>query len=216
MPLKKRDCPLEIELIPIGDGWTHIYLTAGGERLFFISEYNQFSYLAKALYFFSPKQNDHDQAYDIIEEKVIKVYLDSEKSIVDMEVPYRTEFSWDEGGCDSSLWLLEQEPNYESDFTVKLHIEIQREEYHKEYDFEFLYKDLCYAVAKAYTKGLKEYGFFGYRFSTYYEDVNVNHLLYLKAVALDCPEIRELSTHPSGNGEVTNFNDELELLLFDM
>jgi hypothetical protein len=35
MLFQKRNCPLEIELIPRGAGWTHVYLTTGGERLFF-------------------------------------------------------------------------------------------------------------------------------------------------------------------------------------
>ena len=39
LQLKKRDCPLEIELIPAGAGWTHVYLTTGGERLFFVIVY---------------------------------------------------------------------------------------------------------------------------------------------------------------------------------
>jgi hypothetical protein len=131
------------------------------------------------------------------------------------DISYRAEFTWNEEGS-YSRWLLERKPDLNHDFTVKLCIEIQRGEDSKDYNFKFFYEDLCYAVAKAYTTVLKRYGFFGYRFSTYYEDININHLLYLKSVALNCLKIREWSNHPSGHGEVTNFEDELEPLLFDM
>ena len=228
--LQKHDCPLEIELVPKGAGWTHVNLATRGEQLFFIISNvlgHQFSTLVRALYFFSPKQNDYDNADDIIESKVGAFDIDS-GVVVDIfeaelhpvpgvykNIPHKAKFTWDEEGSYST-WLLEREPNENIDFVVKLHIEIRRGGDCKEYSFNFLYKDLCYAVAKAYTKALKEYGFYGYHFSTYHENIDVNHLLYLKAVALDCLEVKEWSTHPSGNGEVTKLEDELDLLLFEM
>ena len=73
MEFQKRNCPLEIELVPKGAGWTHLYLTVGGKRTsFLISNVmgNQFSDLVRALYFITPKQGDMDNADDIIESKV--------------------------------------------------------------------------------------------------------------------------------------------------
>ena len=230
MMFQKRDCPLKIELVPQGAGWTHVYLITGGERLFFVISNvlgHQFSTLVRALYFFSPKQNDPDNADDIIESKVGAYDMESGEVTeifeagshpvpgVYKDIPHRAEFIWDEEGS-YSRWLLEREPNDNHDFAVKIHIEIQRGEDHKEHNFEFLYKDLCYAVAKAYTTAMKDYGFCGYHFSTYHENINVNHLLYLKSVALDYHKIRKLINHPSGHGEATKFEDELKLLLFDM
>ena len=218
MLLTKRDCPLKIELIPKGAGWTHVNLTVGDERLFFVISNvfgDQFSDFARALCLFTPEEDEY--GYDkIIEYEDGTFEVDGEIREYSF-IPFRAKFTWDEEPS-YSRWVIEREPNLDSDFTVKLHIEIHREEDYKEYNFEFLYKDICYAVAKAYTTALKEYGFFGYHFSTYTEYINVNHLLFLKAVALNCLELvkKRWDSHPSGHGEVTNFNDELELLLFDM
>ena len=219
--LKKRDCPLEIELI-LHAGWTDVYLTVGGEQLFFgISNptslgYEKFSVLAKVLYFLSPDQDDYCYPGDLIE-YVDGTFEEDGKHRDFIFIPFRTRFTWYEGRVNYSHWFLERKPDISSDFTVKLRIDIEREDENlKEYNFEFLYKDLCYAVAKAYTKALKKHGFAGYRSSTFCDDIDVNHLLYLKAVALDCLEIRKRSKHPSGHWEVTKLEDELELLLFDM
>jgi hypothetical protein len=224
MTLQKRDCPLGIELIPCGSGWTHVYLTIGDERLFFVVSNvlgDQFSNLVEALYFFNPSQYDHDDIGRNIECKdgTFEVLVDDGNgpeliSRDYADIPYRAKFYWDEEGSLIN-WVLEREPNLAEDFPIKVHIEISRAE-RKEYDFDLKYKDLCYAVAKACTKVLKEYGFWGYHYSTYHEDINIRQLLYIKAVALDYPAIRALSPHPSGYGEVSKLEDELYLLLFDM
>ena len=68
------------------------------------------------------------------------------------------------------------------------------------------------------TEVLKEYGFYGYRYSTEYDNINLNHLIFIKAYALDCLEVRDfknvIDKHTS-TGK-TDFNKEMELLLFDM
>jgi hypothetical protein len=228
MNLQKRDCPLEIELIPQGAGWTYLYLTTGGERLFFkISNVmeDQFSDLVRILYFFTPKQDEpgfgnddidyQPHAYDIKTGKVTAFLDDESPRGVCIDIPCRAQFTWDEEPS-FSRWVLEREPDDNPDFVVKVHIEHHRHDGLHEYDFQFHYKDLCYAVAKAYTKVLREFGFWGYHVSTYHESICVHHLLFLKAVALDCLEIRNWTPHPSGHGEVTRIEDELELLMFDM
>jgi len=99
---------------------------------------------------------------------------------------------------------------------LKLHIEHHRDEI-KIYNYYVLYKDFCYAVAKACTEMLKEYGFFGYHHSIYCHDINMRHLLLLKSIALDNFEARELTYYnEKGHGETTDLHKELELLLFDM
>jgi hypothetical protein len=230
MKLKKRNCPLSFDLIPRGAGWTHVYLNIGKERILFIITNimgHQFSDLARALYFLAPKQRDSDRAEDIIDSKI--GILDNEgRKVVKIrddlndfpnnrsfrEIPYRAKFSWDEEGSFST-WVLEREPTDDKEFSVKLHIEIHRNEI-KIYDYEIRYNELCYAVAKAYTTALKEYGFWGYHHSTYYEEINITQLLYLKAVALNCLEIRNLQDHCSTHGETSSLQKEIELLLFDM
>jgi hypothetical protein len=183
MQLQKRDCPLEIELIPRGAGWTYVCLTTGGERIDFVISNvmgGQFSDLVRILYFFSPGQYDSDSpnwfiecadgdfTLDEVPPKVAAEFRAHNKTTVHyVDIPHRAEFQWDEEP-GFSHWILERVPNLHEDFNVKLHIKIQRcgqhdgvydLEFEKEYDFEFRYKDLCYAVAKAYTKVLKEFGF---------------------------------------------------------
>ena len=86
----------------------------------------------------------------------------------------------------------------------------------KNYTYKVRYKDFCYAVAKTCTEVLKSHGIYGYHHSTYEDDLNLQHLLFIKAVALDCLEIRTLTDNGDGFGESTSFEKELELLLFDM
>jgi hypothetical protein len=148
---------------------------------------DQFSDLVEVLHFFTPEQHDHDFAGKSVEckdgtfEELVNTGNGPELVSRDyIDIPHRAKFYWnEEGGLID--WVLEREPNLARDFAVKVHIEIRRDVY-KEYDFEFPYKELCYAVAKA----LKEHGFWGYHYSTYHEDINIRQLLYLKAVALDC------------------------------
>jgi hypothetical protein len=241
MKLQKRDCPLEIELVPRGAGWTYVYLITGGERLFFIISNTmmreQFSDFVRILYFFTPAQYDLDLPNRFVDcvdgdfsldevpcEVAVEFRAANRTAVHYIDIPHKAEFTWDEEP-GYSHWSLERVPNLDEDFNVKLHIEIQRHEqrdgvydsgFEKEYDFEFRYKDLCYAVAKAYTKVLRVFGFWGYHVSTYHESVCVHHLLYLKAVALDCLEVRKWTPHPSGDGEITKIEDEIELLMFDM
>ena len=86
-------------------------------------------------------------------------------------------------------------------------------------------RDLCYAIARGYTEALKKYGFQGYLRSTgmqYIGDTfEMEELLFVKAYALNAMEARELKTaweHPRGwmGAQASSFEQELELLLFDM
>ena len=85
------------------------------------------------------------------------------------------------------------------------------------YHYEVPYRDLCYAVAKACTEMLKEYGFYGYHHSTYVQDMNVRYLLFIKSIALDNFEARQLTYYKEkDHGETSDFIKEMDLLLFDM
>ena len=87
-------------------------------------------------------------------------------------------------------------------------------------------RDLCYAAAKAYTKAIKKYGFYGYYSSTCDEfsintSVLMERFLFVKAYALNALEVRALSKawhNPHSWRKVykTDFEKEIELLLFDM
>ena len=87
----------------------------------------------------------------------------------------------------------------------------------KHYEYELRYEDVCYAVADACTKALKKHGFWGFHHSCYVPDMNVRYLLFLKSIGLGNMEARELTFYDEkGMGETSDFNKEMELLLFDM
>lgn len=121
---------------------------------------------------------------------------------------------WDEEGSFSQ-WIFTREPTENEDFELQIDICIQRNE-EKRYTYKVRYRDFCYAVAKTCTEVLKSHGIYGYHCSTYEDDINFRQLLFIKAVALDCLDIRELNDMGEGLGESTPFDKELELILFDM
>ena len=88
-------------------------------------------------------------------------------------------------------------------------------------------RDLCYAVAKAYTDAIKKYGFFGYYSSTggncngFGDVIDIHMILFIKAYALGAMEVRALTIawedrENCDHAESSPFDKEIELLLFDM
>ena len=84
---------------------------------------------------------------------------------------------------------------------------------------------LCYAAARAYTRALKKYGFYGYYRSTCANEdgdiIPMHEFLFLKAYALNKMDVRKLTTVWNGgkswhHAEGTPFENELGLLLIDM
>ena len=73
------------------------------------------------------------------------------------------------------------------------------------------------SISKMDTETLKEFGFYGYRYSTESEPIKIHQLLFLKAYALGNMEARELiMVDKDFDCRKSDFNKELELLLFDM
>lgn len=231
--LHKRSCDIKMRLVPCGSGWTDVYFDICGDSHYFIISNvmgNQFSDFLRILYHLHPNHGDPANADDIMEYKyglctkdetgyhVVKVLdqlQDEEPSSTYQDIPWKAQFTWDEERARSN-WTLERIPNQSEEFMLKVHIVHERSEV-KIYDYEIPYKDLCYAVAKACTDMLKEYGFYGYHYSTFTEDINIRHLLFLKSVALDNYDARKLTYYQEkGHGETTSLEKELELLLFDM
>lgn len=233
LKLIKRNCEIKMRLVPYGAGWTDVYLDIGGDSLYFvISDVlgNQFDDLLRILYHLYPDNNDPENADDIIDSKygicketedgykivsILDDIHDIDPPFVEQDIPWKANFTWDEEGACSN-WTIERDPTQNTDFMLKIHIEHCRTET-KVYDYEVPYRGFCYAVAKACTEMLKEYGFFGYHHSVYHQDMNVRYLLFLKSVALDNFEARELTYYgEKGHGETTDLQKELELLEFDM
>ena len=64
---------------------------------------------------------------------------------------------------------------------------------------------------------LKSTAFEGYHHATYTADMNMRYLLFLKSIGIGNMEARELTYYDEkGQGETGNFDQEMELLLFDM
>ena len=229
MKLKKRDCGMKMKLVPYGAGWTDVYLDIGNDSLYFVITSlwsDQFSKLLEVLYYLHPEQNDPQENNGVKYWKALCKMVDGKPEIIKISercddsaglvryVPHKAEFHWDEEGS-SSHWIFTREPTEDTDFLLQIDICIHRGE-DKKYSYQVRYKDFCYAVAKTCTEVLKSHGIYGYHHSTYEDDINLRHLLFIKAVALDCVEIRTLKDNGDGLGESTSFEKEMELLLFDM
>ncbi len=229
MTLNKRDCGMELKLVPYGAGWTDVYFNIGDDKLYFIITSvwsDQFSKLLEVLYYLHPDQKDPHRNEEIEYWDGVCEKVDGKYQVVRIverckecpatirNIPYRASFCWDEEGS-SSNWTLTREPTENPDFELQIDIAINRSE-KKQYSYKVRYKDFCYAVAKTCTDVLKSHGIYGYHHSTYVDDLNLRHLLFVKAVALDCLEVRQLTDNGDGLGESTSFEKEMELLLFDM
>ena len=226
MELKKRDCGIKMRLVPYGGGWTDVYLNIGNDELYFIitSMYgDNFNNLMSVLYFLYPENYDpeHTENYvdcweGIIENDEVVEIVEriTKSSCTAIAVPKKGEFSWDEEGA-SSYWVIEREATMDTDFDIHISIDIKRDDA-QHYEYTVRYKDFCYAVAKTCTEVLKSHGIYGYHNSIYHGDMNLRYLLFLKCIALDNFEARELTNLGRGSGESTSWEKELELLLFDM
>ncbi|MDR0454148.1 MAG: hypothetical protein LBH05_04995 [Deferribacteraceae bacterium] len=237
MNLQKRKCPIEIRVLPRGAGWTDVEWFVSSEMdepLVFTASYlsNLFGDFILALYYLHPNQFETTRGDSIVEHKlalcdsrtdeIVKLYDVGEPHPIGSyrEIPYRAKFHWEEepGG---STWVLTRNPTEDTSFIVKLNLTVERysvedDDYkNTEYSFEFEYHDLCYAVAKAMTDVMKNYGFYGYHYSTSDNGINVHQLVFIKAVALSCTSLIEPKHRTMGKA-TTDFENEIKLLLFDM
>lgn len=224
--LKKRDCDISMKLVPYGAGWTDVYLNIGEDKLYFIISSvlgDTFTDLLRILYFLHPENHDPENEEDLIDcwwglvekDEVVEIAERIDKCPCTIRpIPKKGEFSWDEEGAASN-WIIEREPTLDTDFDIKISIDICRDE-DKHYEYNVRYKDFCYAVAKTCTEVLKSHGIYGYHHSIYEDDMHLRYLLFIKSVALDNFEARVLTDKGDKNGEGSSFEKEIELLMFDM
>ncbi len=208
--LKKRDCDIKIKLTPSGAQYLRFEMDIQGDHLDFLPASTvgeQFGAVISALYtLFSENDDGHDEWRP-------RDYLSDEKHAIHTVV---TKVEWDNEGTTVDIILarkLRVDVDCENDL---IDIEILNyDEVLKKYTVKT--KDLCYAVAKACTEVLKEYGFYGYRYSTEYDYFKLHQLLYIKSFALLNFEARELTSEDEKEwAKRTSFEKEIELLLFDM
>lgn len=206
--LEKRECGIKVRLIPSGAMFLKVEIDIEGEHLEFwpsSAMAGQFGDFINSFYaLFSENSDNHKEPY-------------SGKCAheVDGDVIVTTKTQWDEEGSIIDIIFERRfcvdDENWDNSDIIDLTFFIHRQECSEKH-FSISTKELCYAIAKACTEILKEYGFYGYRLVTEWDYFKIYQLLYIKAFALDCMEMRSCDNEEGK----TNFNDEIELLMFDM
>ena len=207
--LKKRDCDIKIKLTPSGTQFLRFEMDIQGDHLDFLPAStmgDQFGAVVSALYtLFHEKEDMH-------EEWRSREHISNDNHVIHTIV---TKVDWDNEGDVVEIVMSRKctvDIDYENDL---IDIEINNyDEVLKQYTVKT--KDLCYAVAKACTEVLKEYGIYGYRYSTEQDYFKLHQLLYIKSFALGNFEARELISEENDWVKKTSFEKEIELLLFDM
>ena len=207
--LKKRDCDIKIKLTPSGTQFLRFEMDIQGDHLDFLPASTvgeQFGAVVSALYtLFHEKEDMH-------EEWRSREHISNDNHVIHTIV---TKVDWDNEGDVVEIVMSRKctvDIDYENDL---IDIEINNyDEVLKQYTVKT--KDLCYAVAKACTEVLKEYGIYGYRYSTEQDYFKLHQLLYIKSFALGNFEARELISEENDWVKKTSFEKEIELLLFDM
>jgi len=208
--LKARACDINIKLTPTGTQYLGFDMDIRGEHLRFSPAStvgDQFGTAISALYNLFYEHDDGHNEWNRRE------YLTDDNNVVHTIV---TSFEWDNEGYAVEIVMsrkLARDIDFENDF-IDLEIKYY-DRLLKRYTVKTV--DLCYAVAKACTEVLKEYGFYGYRYSTEYDYFKMHQLLYIKSFALMNFEAREpINDSEYMTVKCTSFEKEIELLMFDM
>lgn len=215
---KTYNCPLRFTITECEAGWTHLVCDFNGTFLeFHISCVlgNQPSALIEAVQVF----HSHEDGYD----GLLNVEVDREDNLPDMEgncwddAPVNVSFEWEEEPRRDSwkISLVKKELG-RADFPLDISISIRDGDETQIYNFEVMFRVLCYAVAKCFTDALKKFGFDGYHYGSYYDDINIRQLLVIKAYALGL-----LNNHVAREGKPEfrydfTYEEELQLLMMDM
>lgn len=207
MILQKRDCDIKINLEPTGTQYLGIHFDFQGHKISFAAssavggQFGDFVSALYALYFEKDDgHNEWNRRKSITEEGSNEI------------IAITSTVEWDNEG---EIMTIEMTKYCEGDNTNQITVRITTD-YGKTYsEFKMNDKDLCYAVAKTCTDVLKNYGIYGYRYATEFDTFDFHKLLFIKAQALDCLEVRELLLADRFS-QKTDFNKEMELLLFEM
>jgi len=207
MKLQKRNCEIKIVLSPTGTQFLGIDLDFSGHKISFGASSavgGQFGNFINALYALYFEKNDCHNEWRQRE----SITAESDNHIIAVT----TTVDWDNEGEIMTISMTKYcEGNKENQILLKI-----TTDYGDTYDEIIVNdKDLCYAAAKACTDVLKQYGVYGYRYSTEMDTFDLHKLLFIKAHALNCSEARQLSNVDDFSLK-TDFNKEIELLLFDM
>ena len=226
LKLNKRNCNLQIKLTPIGADHQKVQMRIDGTRReFFLSGVlgSQFSSFLTALYCLY-EEEDLEHWHYHRRNRNLKRERDPQRN--NGNYITSAELIWDsEGYGYASIALVRESPTtlpMPSGVPDPVTVVI-RERTSKSYTVDG--RDLCYAVAKAYTEAMKKYGFKGfYKSCAGYDpgdSIDIRELLFVKAYALDALDaIKTEKAWESPGGwakaDRSIIENELQLLAFDM
>ena len=209
MKFQKRDCPIKAKIEPLGAELLYVNFDFGNSKLEYTPSTvmgGQFGEFVCALYTLYNENNN--ERYDgHCEWKKREYHEDNNNQIYATTVTV----DWDGEGTEM---IIKMTKLWDGD-TILLRSSVDYGKTYQEYSVND--RDFCYAVAKACTEVIKEFGFYGYRYSTESEPIKIHQLLFLKAYALGNMDARDLIVMDEElDCCKSNFEKELELLLFDM
>lgn len=230
MKWQKRDCPINLELVAYGSGWEDITLYICGDHHWWSVSGclgDGFGALVESLYALYPDQpRDEYEARRLAEcDEYVGEYKDGQ--FVNLRprekgdsscfhFPKRAEFYWDLEGAGGVAWKITRESGPAKEFNITIELRCGDEDDATQYKYEVRYSDLCYAVGKAMTEVVKKNGFAGFYVSVWESDINVRHLCFLKACGMGKPDAMQPFEAAETCEAVSSFEDEIELLMFDM
>lgn len=208
MTIQKRDCGIKIKFCELKVGWLYMNFDIEDKHFYFKSSYclgDGIEDLISIIYNLNPNRKSFE-------------YDDRIKSS-DYDIPISAQVSLCEEGSWIN-WKFEREDTKEIDCNLKIYLTVDREAYEEDdeevekYEFTVRYIDFCYALAKACTEMLKEYGIVGYWQSYWRQGFPLREFLEIKAVALNNYDY--VKTTFDDDAEKSNINKEIEFLLLDM
>ena len=217
--MSTASCPISLTFSSTGAGWADAKLCIGEDAFTFSISYlwPGINELLDRVYYLYPKWWHDDYNLDVMEygEADLPTIIDGKEMIIHWEeIPWKTTpLEWS-GEPDSVRWEMERPVNINKDFDVAITLDVWQEKERK-YSYTVRYKDLCYAVSKAITDFIAEYGIIGSFESTWMKDMNLRHLLRIKGIALD--EAVKVNVGTKNDWKVTSsLKEEIKLLLRPM
>lgn len=228
LKLNKRECSTSIELIPCGGCFLKVVLKIGNDNHVFwassVMNYQFYSFIRAVYELYSEESDPHEHNYGSRRAWRRFAYnLETRKTTVETSCVLDME-----GAVYKFLLRREKVDDISADIHSADPVSItiifpDRTEFRYVVDG----KDLCYAVAKAYTKVLKKHGFYGYYTATAGDCscsgdlIPMYMFLFINAYGLLNMEARELHKVSCDQEDeditvASSFEKELELLLFDM
>ena len=209
MKLQKRDCNIKVHIEPLGAAFLAVSFDFGDKKLEYTpsaSVGDQFGEFVCALYtLYDEYRNGRLDGHCEWNERE---YHSNDKHEIQATT---VTVDWDDEGTNMTIEMTKP---LDGD-TILLRSSMDYGKTYQEYTVND--RDFCYAVAKACTEAIKEFGFYGYRYSTESQPIKIHQLLFLKAYALGNMDARDLTVVDEGlDCCKSDFEKELELLLFDM